>query len=184
MESLLRAWDGELTVMRFDPPTSAWIVIAIHSTRLGPAAGGTRMKPYPDLHAAIQDALILARTMTYKFAVADHPLSGGKAVIALPHRRRDGDPRHGGVGLVTHRRGRACPVGQADPPGDLPARGSGGDYDRSCCPSHCRRTTGCGMTACQERRRTWRSNNALGNSGHVTSLRMESSSVYTITASG
>jgi len=90
MESLLQAWDGELTMVRFDRPSGAWIVIAIHSTRLGPAAGGTRMKPYPDLHAAIQDALNLARNMTYKFAVADHPLGGGKAVIALPS---DFDPQ-------------------------------------------------------------------------------------------
>jgi len=84
METLIQDWNGEEVIIRFDGITRAWVIIAIHSTRLGPAAGGTRMKPYPDLHAAIQDALDLARTMTYKFAVADHPLGGGKAVIALP----------------------------------------------------------------------------------------------------
>ncbi|MFQ6078665.1 MAG: Glu/Leu/Phe/Val dehydrogenase dimerization domain-containing protein [Thermodesulfobacteriota bacterium] len=82
METLLRKWDGESTIIRFDRPTHAMIIIAIHSTRLGPATGGTRMKPYPDLRAALSDALKLAASMTYKFAVANFPRGGGKAVIA------------------------------------------------------------------------------------------------------
>lgn len=89
MESLLRQWDGESTIIRFDRTTGAWIIIAIHSTRLGPATGGTRMKHYPDLQSALNDALRLAASMTYKFAVANFPRGGGKAVIALP---RDFDP--------------------------------------------------------------------------------------------
>ena len=84
MESLLREWDGESVIIQFDRPTGAWIIIAIHSTRLGPAAGGTRMKPYPDFQEALRDALRLAASMTYKFALADLPYGGGKAVIALP----------------------------------------------------------------------------------------------------
>jgi leucine dehydrogenase len=84
MESLLREWDGEAVIVRYDRPTGAWIFIAIHSTRLGPAGGGTRMKAYPDVHAALQDALRLAEGMTYKFAVSGLPHGGGKAVIALP----------------------------------------------------------------------------------------------------
>ncbi len=84
MESLLREWDGEAVTVRYDRPTGAWIFIAIHSTRLGPAGGGTRMKAYPDVHAALQDALRLAEGMTYKFAVSGLPHGGGKAVIALP----------------------------------------------------------------------------------------------------
>ncbi|NTU85780.1 MAG: Glu/Leu/Phe/Val dehydrogenase [Chloroflexales bacterium] len=59
-------------------------MIAVHSTRLGPGAGGTRMRPYPSLTAALQDACQLARSMTYKFAAADFPLGDAKAVIALP----------------------------------------------------------------------------------------------------
>jgi leucine dehydrogenase len=43
------------------------------------------MKPYPDLQAALSDAFKLAASMTYKFAVANFPRGGGKAVIALPH---------------------------------------------------------------------------------------------------
>ncbi|RMF87306.1 MAG: amino acid dehydrogenase [Nitrospinota bacterium] len=84
MESLLRSWDGEAVIIHFDHPTGAWIVIAIHSTRLGPAGGGTRMKTYPDLPAAVQDAMRLAAAMTYKFAIPGIAMGGGKAVIALP----------------------------------------------------------------------------------------------------
>ena len=45
MESLLKEWNGETTIIRYDQSTGAWIFIAIFSTRLGPAGGGTRMKP-------------------------------------------------------------------------------------------------------------------------------------------
>lgn len=84
VESLLKEWDGETVIIRYDRSTGSWIFIAIHSTRLGPATGGTRMKSYPDVHAALQDALRLAAGMTYKFAVSDIPFGGGKAVIAIP----------------------------------------------------------------------------------------------------
>ncbi len=84
MESLLKQWNGESVVIRFDRPTGAWILIAVYSTRLGPATGGTRMKSYPDLRAALQDAFNLAAGMTYKFAAANLPYGGGKAVIAIP----------------------------------------------------------------------------------------------------
>ena len=56
-------------------------IIAIHDTTLGPAAGGTRIWPYATEEEAIEDALRLARAMTYKSAAADLPLGGGKAVI-------------------------------------------------------------------------------------------------------
>ena len=86
LESALAAWEGEEVLIRRDRAADAWIVIAIHSTRLGPATGGTRMRPYPDLAAALADALKLAEGMTYKFAVTGHPRGGGKAVIAVPAR--------------------------------------------------------------------------------------------------
>jgi leucine dehydrogenase len=85
MESLLREWDGETVIVRFDQPTGAWIFIAIHSTRLGPAAGGTRIKSYSGVQAALQDAFRLAEGMSYKFATPGIPFGGGKAVIAVPH---------------------------------------------------------------------------------------------------
>jgi leucine dehydrogenase len=84
IESMLRKWSGEEVIVRYDRPTGAWTFIAIHSTHLGPATGGTRMKSYPDVEAALQDALLLAAGMTYKFAVPDLPYGGGKAVIDIP----------------------------------------------------------------------------------------------------
>lgn len=56
-------------------------IIAIHSTHLGPAAGGTRFWHYADKQAAITDALRLSRGMSYKNAMARLPMGGGKAVI-------------------------------------------------------------------------------------------------------
>lgn len=82
--NLLEDWDGEAVVVRHDQPSGAWIFIAIHSTSLGPAAGGTRMRTYPDPGAALQDALRLAEAMTLKYAVPGFPRGGGKAVIAVP----------------------------------------------------------------------------------------------------
>ncbi|MGI9379758.1 MAG: Leu/Phe/Val dehydrogenase [Methyloligellaceae bacterium] len=56
-------------------------IIAIHSTRLGPAAGGCRMYPYESTEAALTDALRLSRGMSYKNALAGLQLGGGKSVI-------------------------------------------------------------------------------------------------------
>jgi leucine dehydrogenase len=65
----------------YDPKSGLKCVIAIHSTALGPAAGGCRMWAYPDAQAALDDALRLSRAMSYKNAVAGIGLGGGKAVI-------------------------------------------------------------------------------------------------------
>ena len=56
-------------------------IIAIHSTVMGPAAGGCRIWDYDSVDDAVTDALRLSRGMTYKNAMADLPLGGGKAVI-------------------------------------------------------------------------------------------------------
>lgn len=56
-------------------------IIAVHSTTLGPAAGGVRFWHYADHRAAITDALRLSRGMSYKNAMASLPLGGGKGVI-------------------------------------------------------------------------------------------------------
>jgi leucine dehydrogenase len=77
-------WGGESIVTRFDRETGAWIFVAIHSSLLGPASGGTRMIAYPDRDAARRDAMRLAAGMTYKWAAAGFPRGGGKAVIAAP----------------------------------------------------------------------------------------------------
>ena len=84
MESLLRQWDGESVVIQYDQPCRSWIIIAIHSTLLGPATGGTRMKSYADFDSAVEDALRLSAGMTLKFAVPNLNHGGGKAVIAVP----------------------------------------------------------------------------------------------------
>ncbi|MDQ3143332.1 MAG: amino acid dehydrogenase [Pseudomonadota bacterium] len=56
-------------------------IIALHSTHLGPAAGGTRLWHYADDAEALTDALRLSRGMSYKNAMAGLPLGGGKAVV-------------------------------------------------------------------------------------------------------
>lgn len=58
--------------------------IVVHSTRLGPAAGGCRFWRYPTGDDAVADALRLAEGMTYKNALAGLPFGGGKAVIRAP----------------------------------------------------------------------------------------------------
>ncbi|HEY8616929.1 Glu/Leu/Phe/Val dehydrogenase dimerization domain-containing protein [Phenylobacterium sp.] len=65
----------------FDERTGLRTIIAVHSTARGPAAGGCRMWPYPTAELALEDALRLSRAMSYKNAMADLELGGGKAVI-------------------------------------------------------------------------------------------------------
>ena len=65
----------------FDPAAGYHGIIAIHSTVLGPALGGTRFWTYASDDEAVVDALRLARGMTYKNAVAGLNLGGGKSVI-------------------------------------------------------------------------------------------------------
>ena len=72
-----------------DPETGLEGVIVIHSTRLGPAAGGCRLMEYPSERAMIADAVRLAEGMSYKNALAGLPLGGGKAVLRLPPRGFD-----------------------------------------------------------------------------------------------
>ena len=69
-----------VTVVR-DIASGLTAILAIHSTHLGPAAGGTRFWHYPDPALAMRDALRLSRGMSYKNAMAELPMGGGKAVI-------------------------------------------------------------------------------------------------------
>ena len=84
MEDLLAKWDGESVSMHRDRETDTWMFICVHSTRLGSAAGGTRMKHYPRIVDALADGMRLAEAMSLKFASVEFPHGGGKAVIALP----------------------------------------------------------------------------------------------------
>jgi leucine dehydrogenase len=71
----------EEVVYGYDEVSGLRAMIAIHSTALGPALGGTRFYPYPSEEDALVDVLRLARGMTYKAAAAGLDLGGGKAVI-------------------------------------------------------------------------------------------------------
>lgn len=82
----MEQYDYEQLVFCQDKQSGLKAIIAIHDTTLGPALGGTRMWTYESEEAAIEDALRLARGMTYKNAAAGLNLGGGKTVII-------GDPR-------------------------------------------------------------------------------------------
>jgi valine dehydrogenase (NAD+) len=76
----------EQVVFCADPTSGLRAIIAVYSTALGPALGGTRFYPYPTEADALADVLNLSRAMAYKAACAGLDLGGGKAVIL-------GDPR-------------------------------------------------------------------------------------------
>ncbi|MGP9820490.1 Glu/Leu/Phe/Val dehydrogenase dimerization domain-containing protein [Salinarimonas sp. NSM] len=81
-------FDGhERVLFAHDVETGLKAIIAVHSTRLGRAAGGCRMWPYASEEEALADALRLSRGMTYKNAVAGLDLGGGKSVIIADPRR-------------------------------------------------------------------------------------------------
>jgi valine dehydrogenase (NAD+) len=74
--------DHEQIVIRQDRDTGLRFVVAVHSTVLGPALGGMRLKRYPGgLREALEDVMGLARTMTLKASAAGLDLGGGKAVM-------------------------------------------------------------------------------------------------------
>jgi leucine dehydrogenase len=73
--------EHELVHFVTDRESGLKAVIAVHSTHLGPGAGGTRFWHYADPSLAIADVLRLSRGMSYKNAMAGLPLGGGKAVI-------------------------------------------------------------------------------------------------------
>ncbi len=78
---MLAEMGHEEIAMGSDPKAGYRGIVAIHSTRLGPALGGTRFWSYATDDEAIIDALRLSRGMTYKNAVAGLNLGGGKSVI-------------------------------------------------------------------------------------------------------
>lgn len=82
----MEKYDFEQVVLCQDKNSGLKAIIAIHDTTLGPALGGSRMWTYASEEEAIEDALRLARGMTYKNAAAGLNLGGGKTVII-------GDPK-------------------------------------------------------------------------------------------
>jgi valine dehydrogenase (NAD+) len=122
--------DHEQVVFANDPASGLRAIIAIHSTALGPALGGTRFFPYASTGDALADVLDLSRGMSYKAALAGLDLGGGKAVII-------GDPAQvrasGGAEALFRAYGRfvqslngryytACDVGTFSPDMDDIAR--------------------------------------------------------------
>lgn len=77
----LEQHEHEQVIFCNDPSSGLRAIIAIHNTVLGPAVGGTRMRHYASDDEALQDALRLSRSMTYKAAISGLNLGGGKAVI-------------------------------------------------------------------------------------------------------
>jgi valine dehydrogenase (NAD+) len=74
--------DHEQVVIKQDAATGLRFIVAVHSTVLGPALGGMRLKRYPGgLREALDDVMGLARTMTLKASAAGLDLGGGKAVM-------------------------------------------------------------------------------------------------------
>src|SRR3954469_5753602 len=85
--------DHEQIVIRQDSRTGLRFIVAVHSTVLGPALGGMRLKRYPGgLREALDDVMGLPRTMTLRASAAGLALGGGKSVMiddgdAAPHLR-------------------------------------------------------------------------------------------------
>jgi valine dehydrogenase (NAD+) len=118
----------EQVVFCHDAPTGLRAIIAIYSTALGPALGGTRFYPYPSMDAALADVLNLSKAMAYKNALAGLDHGGGKAVII-------GDPDAIKSEALLRAYGRfveslngryitACDIGTYSPDMDIVARES------------------------------------------------------------
>jgi valine dehydrogenase (NAD+) len=118
--------EHEQVVFCNDPATGLKAIVAIHSTALGPALGGTRFYPYASTADAVRDVLNLSRGMSYKAALAGLDLGGGKAVII-------GDPVTGKSEALLRAYGRfvqslngryftACDVGTFSADMDVVAR--------------------------------------------------------------
>jgi leucine dehydrogenase len=81
MFAMMEAAQLESLHFTVDPLTGLQAIIAIHNSRLGPALGGCRYLPYVNTQSAIDDALRLAKGMSYKAALAGLRQGGGKSVI-------------------------------------------------------------------------------------------------------
>jgi leucine dehydrogenase len=110
MESIfgyMEKYDYENLFLCQDKALDFKAVIAIHDTTLGPATGGCRMWQYDSEMDAIEDALRLARGMTYKYAAAGVNLGGGKAVIIGDPKCKDREPIFRALGkFITRLRGK------------------------------------------------------------------------------
>ncbi len=128
MTDVFRSGDHEQVVFCRDEPSGLRAIIAIHSTALGPALGGTRFHPYSSEEDALADVLHLSCAMSYKNALAGLDHGGGKAVIL-------GDPARDKTEVLLRAYGRfvqslggryitACDVGTYVEDMDIVARES------------------------------------------------------------
>ena len=100
--------DHEQVVIRQDPDTGLRFIVAVHSTVLGPALGGMRLKRYPGgLREALDDVMGLARTMTLKASAAGLDLGGGKSVMIDDGRTDQREARLEGAARVIESLGGA-----------------------------------------------------------------------------
>lgn len=82
--------ENSCTLHTYDNPKSGlFALVAIHSTKLGPALGGCRCLTYPNTKSAIEDVTRLAKSMSYKAAMAGISHGGGKAVLVRPAHIKD-----------------------------------------------------------------------------------------------
>ncbi|HTX32365.1 MAG TPA: Glu/Leu/Phe/Val dehydrogenase dimerization domain-containing protein [Solirubrobacteraceae bacterium] len=94
IDPYLEKLDHEEVLVRRGRRSGLYTFVAVHSTVRGPSLGGCRMWSYEDSASALRDVLRLSRAMTYKMAVADLPLGGGKGVIMLsPHTKLSSERR-------------------------------------------------------------------------------------------
>jgi leucine dehydrogenase len=99
--------DHEIVHFVTDAATGLRAVIAVHSTRLGPGAGGVRFWHYAEPGEAVRDALRLSRGMSFKNAMAGLPLGGGKAVILADESRTKTSEMLAAYGRAVERLGGA-----------------------------------------------------------------------------
>jgi leucine dehydrogenase len=97
----------ERVVFGHDAATGLRAIIALHSTARGPGAGGCRFWNYASPEDALTDALRLSRGMSYKNAMADLPLGGGKAVVLLDSKQSKSEELLRALGRFVHSLGGA-----------------------------------------------------------------------------
>jgi leucine dehydrogenase len=108
MESILgymEQYDFENLLICQDRAIGLKAIIVLHDTTLGPATGGCRMWQYASEMEAVEDALRLARGMTYKYAAAGVNLGGGKTVILGDPYRKDRETIFRALGKFINRLG-------------------------------------------------------------------------------
>ena len=105
LHETLAAMGHEQLVICNDAVSGLRALIALHSTKLGPAIGGTRFWQYAREEEAVIDVLRLSRGMTYKNALADLPFGGGKAVIIGDQQTKEREPIFRALGRFVERLG-------------------------------------------------------------------------------